>query len=640
LKHPVVYEYLIHFICKFVSGNSSLKVRPLKSQSNTNSKYCNMKKSTLFMLALCISVMAVAQTKYARVPVQSAPARAIKNQQVATQPVNPVANSKSVQEFTIGDSQYDMQTNASMGPRHKVYPDGTMAGTWIRGFDSPGRGSGYNYYDGSAWGAIPTARIENDRTGWPSYAQLGTAGEIVVAHLNDGLKISTRAVRGTGSWTESVLMGPTGATDLSWPRMITNGATYNNVHILATSYELFQGLNYALFYYRSLDGGATWDKSAVILPQLTSADYDGFNGDEYEWGTPHGDTIYFAVSGPWVDTFIMKSNDNGETWTKIPVLSNANRKLATGVTEVKPFASSDGSVAVEMDNTGILHMAFGIGGGYMAASTKYIYINKNGLVYWNSTMPMVKDSLVLDTLAAHGQLLGYVSDGPNPGDTIIGAPSYRVGLASFPQISVDAYNNKYFLWSAVSPGNPSPDPLNYRHLNGRAWFAGKANMTPITDLNSGFQYIFTEFVYPAMAKYVRNNNLSVIYQTSNQPGSNIVSTTISVHTVNIDDRIIPVSTFWPTSVGDHGVQTGNQVSQNYPNPACAVTHFRISLVSPCDVTLSVSGITGIRVMEISKGMMTAGSHDLTLDTSQLAPGIYLYTVTMGTDKVTRKMVVQ
>jgi hypothetical protein len=28
-------------------------------------------------------------------------------------------------------------------------------------------------------GGIPSARIENDRTGWPSYAPYGASGEIV-----------------------------------------------------------------------------------------------------------------------------------------------------------------------------------------------------------------------------------------------------------------------------------------------------------------------------------------------------------------------------------------------------------------------------------------------------------------------------
>ena len=511
-----------------------------------------MKKITVLLLALLCTSMLIAQSKFAKVPLQMVPANAIKNQLTPSQPGNVTANSKATLEDIIGNTWYDMQTNGAIDPRLTVYPDGSMAGVWIRGTtNSNDRGTGYNYYNGTTWAPEPTARIENDRTGWPSYAPLGPTGEIVIAHLNDGLKISSRTIKGQGTWNQSVFMGPTGATDISWPRIITNGTNHNSIHMLATTYVTYQGLTpYALLYYRSLDAGQTWDKLHVILPQLTSADYDGFNGDEYAWGTPHGDTIYFAVSGPWLDTFIMQSNDNGNTWNKIPVLSNANKKLPAGTTEVLPFASSDGAVAVEMDNSGVFHVAFGIGGGSMTGGTKYITINANGLVYWNSTMPMVKDSLDLDTLEAHGQLLGAVYNGPNPGDTIVAAPSYRVGLSSFPQISVDNYNNLYFLWSAVTPGNPSPDPFNYRHIWGRAKFHDKSVMTDMTDLNGGVMYLFNEFVYPTMAKRILNDKLEVIYQSAPEPGSNIVDATIAAHECKIEHRQIPGSTFWPTGISN------------------------------------------------------------------------------------------
>ena len=41
-------------------------------------------------------------------------------------------------------------------------------------------------------------------------------------------------------------------------------------------------------------------------------------------------------------------------------------------------------------------------------SGRVYYPFTDGLIYWNSTMPLLNDSLDLDTLDAHGQLLGYV----------------------------------------------------------------------------------------------------------------------------------------------------------------------------------------------------------------------------------------
>jgi hypothetical protein len=591
-----------------------------------------MKKFTLIMMVICISVMAMAQSKYAKMPVQSMPAKAIKNQMMPAQSANPITNSKAVLEDVIGTTYYDMQTNGAIDTRITVYPDGTMGGVWTRGTaNSSERGTGYNYNNGTSWEPAPTVRIENDRTGWPSYAPLGPTGEIVIAHLNDGLKVSKRTVKGQGTWDQSVIMGPAGATDISWPRIMTNGPSNNYIHMITSTYVAYQGLDLAYLYYRSLDGGLTWDKNGVILPQMTSADYDGFNGDEIAWGTPHGDTIYFMISGPWVDTFIMTSSDNGDNWTKIPILSNANKKLPSGTTEVAPFTMSDGSCAVEMDKSGVLHAAFGIGGGYMTGSTKYIYVNMNGLVYWNSTMPMVKDSLDLATLEADGQLVGWVSDGPGPGDTIVAAPSYRVGLTSFPQISVDDWNNIYFLWSAVAPGNPDPTPLNYRHLNGRAKFHDKSQMTDIVDFNPGFMYIFSEYVYPSMAKNIMNDKLAVIYQTSGWPGSNLVDPLIPSHECNMEYREIPGSAFWPTGIEKNPATKIDPVSLNFPNPVQSVTRFNVTLDKPANVIIEVSNVMGQKIMSMDKGLVNAGVQQYTIDATQLAAGVYFYSVKINSE---------
>jgi hypothetical protein len=335
----------------------------------------------------------------------------------------------------------------------------------------------------------------------------------------------------------------------------------------------------------------------------------------------------------------MKSTDNGNTWTKIPVLSNANKKLSPSVQNVLPFTNSDGACAVEMDHNGVIHMAFGIGGGYMSGGTKYIYVNKNGLVYWNSTMPMVTDSLDLDTLEAHGQLLGYVSDGPNPGDTIVGAPSYRVGLSSFPQLTVDPFNNVYAVWSAVTPGNPSPDPYNYRHTWARIKFHDHASWTDMKDMNSGVLYMFQEFVYPSMARSLKNGKLQVIVQTSEQPGSNVVDTSIPAHDCNMIAFEVDPAELFPAGINDNKINI-NTVAQNYPNPAKGMTNIRVYLTRATDVNLTVTNITGAKIMESAKGMINAGTHDFSLDLSTLSPGIYFYTVTMGFEKVTKKMIVQ
>jgi hypothetical protein len=623
-----------------------------KRFNQLNSKI--MKTFTIGILVICMGMMAMGQSRMnaaseSRLK-RSVPAVTADFTGLPLQVNSVVPHSKSALETTLGGSRYDMQTNQAISNRICLFPDGTMSAVWTQGFTDPNyadRGTGYNYFDGTSWSPAPTSRIENLRTGWPCIQPVNGNGEIIICHRSGTaeLVVETRPVKGTGAWTTSTIQPPSGASGLGWQRIMTSGPTNNFVHMIvittptASGGTAYQGLDPALLYYRSPDGGNTWDKEAVILPQLTSADYDGFAGDIYAWGTPHGDTIYFAVGAPYSDTFIMKSNDNGNTWTKIPVLSNANKKIPAAITDLPPWKSADGSMAVEMDHSGIIHLAFGVGGGVITAGTKYITGNFNGLVYWNTTMPMLQDSLNLDTLDAHGQLLAYVSDGPNPGDTLMDVPFYRVALTSFPQITVDDYNNIYFLWSAATPGNPDPNNMNYRHIFGRSLCNGYASMSPVVDLNSDFIYIFQEYVYEALAKTMLNNELQLIYQTSSQPGSNIASTTIPIHDVTIEHRTVAASLFWWDGIKETAFPAKFIVSQIYPNPAKGQAGFDLTIVSASKVSIEISNIAGEQLITVDKGVVPAGKQNITLDVSRLAPGIYFYTVRVNGDSVTRKMVV-
>jgi len=614
-----------------------------------------MKKTLLFIIALMFGVALMAQTlKYSNprhLKGQAVPEAIVDNPLLPQQTLNTLTQSKAALEDVLGETRYDAQSNASIDNRLVVWPDGSISAAWTKAQLETGyadRGTAYNYFNGTAWGAAPTQRIETIRTGWPTMDKWNGNGEIVIAHQSGTapMTVNTRPVKGTGTWTQTLFTNPLPTLGLLWPRVMTSGPTNNYVHLLALTAPTanagvkYMGMDGCLLYYRSLDGGATWDKNAVILPSMDSINHDAFSGDTYAWGTPHGDTIYFGVCGPWTDAFIMKSNDNGNTWTKIPVLSNANKKLPAGTTDVAPFYSGDGAVAVEMDRSGVIHMAFGKGGGYMSASSKYIYVNVNGLIYWNTTMPMVQDSLILDSLDAHGNLLAYVFDGPNPGDTIVAAPSYRVALSSHPQFSVDAYNNIYCLYNAVTPGNPSADPYNFRHMWGRAKFHDKGVWTDMIDLNSNILYMFYEFAFSNMAKQVINNNLHVIYQTSTQPGSAVQVTTIAVHDNSYEHRVIPVSTFWPTGIGNNQGISRNEVSQNFPNPAHGLTSFNVSLDKPANVVIEVSNIMGQKVMVMDKGVVNSGAQKFSVDCSQLNSGIYFYTVKINGESYTHKMIVE
>lgn len=617
-----------------------------------------MKKMLLFAIMIAIGISAMAQSR----PVQISKAlrdvklpvpTAIDNQVVASQSVNVLVNSDAVMDDVIGASRYDMQSNGAIANNRLImFPDGTVSAVWTYAMADPGyadRGTGYNYHNGTQWGDVPTERLETIRTGWPSVHPWGSGGEMVISHNSTvNLVMLTRPAKGTGTWTETLITpAPTGATGLIWPRVVTNGPNDQYIHILVVTTPVanggvaYQGLDGAVIYYRSLDGGATWDKQGEILPGMTSADALGFTGDSYAWAEPKGDTLAFVYGDDWNDTFLMWSPDNGNTWTKTMIVENFYKMEPSG--NVTPnFPTCDGTVAAAIDHDGIVHVAFGRMRAKGDADGRKYYPWTDGLVYWNSTMPAIDTTILTDInlLFDEGLLIGYVVD-PGTGDTLINFPKYYTSLSAFPQIVIDESNNIYFFWSGVTVGNPSPDQYNYRHIWARPWFHDHAEWSEMVDLNESILYMFMEFAYPSIAQQIRNGEkILLLTQTSSQPGSNIKDTTIPIHDVNFEYREVDITEMIPVGLPGAATATRNAVSGNYPNPAKDVTAFNVSVGKASNVNIHVTNIMGQNVISIDKGMVNAGTYAYTLNVNDLHSGIYFITVKIGSETFTQKMIVK
>ena len=205
------------------------------------------------------------------------------------------ATIKDVEASYIGNTYFDLQSNSSSQNRIFLYDDGKIGATFTYGMNYAAfldRGTGYNFFNGISWNPYPLQRIENDRTGWPSYSPWGINGEINVAHYSStstgGLAIYGRTTKGSGAWSSNILHGPLTNAELLWPRSTTAGIDNSVLHVIALTMPLanggviYQGQDGALVYSRSANGGQTWDIQNVIIPGMGSAFYTGFQGDTYE----------------------------------------------------------------------------------------------------------------------------------------------------------------------------------------------------------------------------------------------------------------------------------------------------------------------------------------------------------------------
>jgi hypothetical protein len=232
-----------------------------------------------------------------------------------------ISFSQSV-ETVIGTTTYDLQTAASVAPR-VIKNGGTLSAIWTYSNEMSlfnDRGTGYNYFNGTTWGPNPAARIENVRTGWPSL--LNALGqEFVIAHDgSSGLKMSKRTSIGSGTWTYSDIPNPTGK-DLLWPRAVSGGANGQSIHFITVTEPvtlggtIYNGIDGALLYYRSTNAGVAWDIQAIQLPGSEVGANPFLDQDNYSIFA-RGDEIIVGVFNAVFDTYVLRSSDNGNTWTK------------------------------------------------------------------------------------------------------------------------------------------------------------------------------------------------------------------------------------------------------------------------------------------------------------------------------------
>jgi len=320
------------------------------------------------------------------------------------------SKSSSFPSEVIGYTTYDLQSNGSVQNRLDVHDDGTISAGWTmsKEFNTTysDRGTGYNYFDGTSWInqiVQPTDqvdRIETSRVGWASVFGLGNGEERVITH-STSLNVLNQASRtsiGTGAWTDANI----GEFYMIWNRSVAGGLDGNTIHMIALtepmgtgwSGSLYNGLNGALLYFRSQDGGAIWDIDTMQLPTMDTAHFLGFSADDYAISAK-GETVVVAYFNDWGDSFIVKSTDNGDSWTNTTFLNFPHDKYAIdegldldsdGVLD--QVYSTDNSGALIIDDQGMAHVFYGImmyADDDLSDGSSSWFPLTNGIAYWNES---------------------------------------------------------------------------------------------------------------------------------------------------------------------------------------------------------------------------------------------------------------
>jgi len=568
--------------------------------------------------------------------------------------INPtVANPEFVPvETDLMISKFDLYTNSMVSNRFTQFDDGTMAAVTTRGVipdgSWPDRGTGYNYFNGTNWGPLPSQRIESARTGWPSIAQWGESGEIVIAHLNSGMRICTRPVKGTGLWDEHTIFGPPEAPDLSWPRIVSAGENHNTVHMFSNSYEAYAGQPTALLYGKTTDGGFTWDPPHIILEGMGIDYYTEISADDYAMAA-RGNTVVLLVTGPFHDMFLMKSEDNGDNWEKILIWEHPypmwdwNTSLTTDT-----LYTQDNSAFVALDKYGKAHVVFGISRVmHEAAGTTYNFFpGTDGIGYWNEYMGQIPehpdnphktmDPAYLEEL---GMLIGWTQDVNNNGtiDFLDDIYSYRqLGISTMPTIVIDDNDVIYVAFSSTTESYNNTI-YNLKHIWVRTSPDLGTTWGDFTEITSDINHIFDEIIHPHFADGTQPNHVSLYFNIDYDPGLGYDGDHDPV-----DNRIVcsKVTKGEIVSVEETQVMGPPVVTGCYPNPASSETSVKLNLIQSAHASVEVYNVNGQLVKEINPVWYTRGVHELTIDLKGFNPGIYLTKTIIGNETYSSKLLVE
>lgn len=586
----------------------------------------------------------------------------------------------SVQGYTLkilDTTYYDLQTNTAVGNRLTYNKgDNALAAVWTLGPVAahpgfPTRGTGYSYglNKGSGTWSVSVQREENDRTGWPSIMITSQGKELNVAHNTNvsNLHLIDRLTAGGGSWNQSTATLASTATGGNlWARAVVGGTNGQSIHMIsltapvANSGAIYKGQDGALLYSRSLDQGATWP---ILHKDFTglidSSGYLGWGGDNYAIDSK-GDTIAIALGGFDVDVVLLKSVDNGTTWTKT-VIDTFPIKKYDSVTMTTDYDndgtpdtinSNDGSMAVLIDNNGKCHVWWGAmrvlctnpGSGSNQGLSYFPYTD--GLYYWNEVTQGTPTMIAscMDVNPANGQI-----DIPS-GGVPFSIGSYFKSLSSFPNAAIDASGKLFLSYASLAEGTDDGNSKCYRHTflmrsddGGATWMQAK-DIVDSTWQGSGSSGLFLEGVYCDLLRDA-DNNVHLTYQRDSYAGHSLSGATPGDTDPSNKNNIseicylqVPINYLF-VGVNEKENDLAKYVSV-YPNPASSYTSVSIQIAKPEKVMVNVYDVVGKEVSSFNNELTIAGTHTLNINTDKLSSGVYFVKTTVGAQSVTNKLIIE
>ncbi|MEO8169127.1 MAG: T9SS type A sorting domain-containing protein, partial [bacterium] len=177
-----------------------------------------------------------------------------------------------------------------------------------------------------------------------------------------------------------------------------------------------------------------------------------------------------------------------------------------------------------------------------------------------------------------------------------------------------------------STGFNNNDIFIVQSNNGGATWSTPRNLTNTRGLDERFV---------SVAPWNEPGKVNLVWQEDPQAGGNIIGDPGA--TVNRTRQVFLKTTLTDVRIEDLLPQRF-ELSQNYPNPFNPATKIQYRLPFGADVNLTVYNTLGQQVATLVNGYRTAGSYEADFTGSNLASGVYYYTLRAGSFTQTKKMI--
>lgn len=638
----------LHF---FIPLQQSLKLLLLN--------YISMKKVLLFVFVALFATTGFAQQKLSLKDALKNPVKKhVQPRLEAAQSSSAVnflplkaASLMAIEETEIGQTTYDWATNCGLRNQVTTWSDGMINAVYTKSAETgfADRGTGMATFDGTEW-AVINGKIEPNRTGWGSVAKYGENGLVIAAHTASGVDIFTTDDRtGNGTWVQHTLPS---SVAIAWPRVSTSGPNNSIIHVLAGFDAEYMGQTSPILYFRTSDGGETWDFSERVLEQLDANHSPGYGSDTYCFiETTENNRISFIVADGWSDGLCLYSDDNGETWESITFFDHPDPFTSLG--ENIMFYPRWVSGAWDANNK--LHIAYEYNATTGEFTSGSYYPGLGGVAYWNQDMPVADSAYINQNLHSTSyfysdatgtmpnEYIGYLPPMDEEGNlidpyeaggifiedlTLHG--SYNCGIVAMPSLIIDkATGNICVIFVALHQLTDDGSGNSFYRVFARGSKNGGESWEPMVLLTQGFMHQYSECVFPAASATVVDGKVTFIVQIDTEIGTFVQSDESTA-----DDNYY--SAFTIDLVQDViGINEHNQIAETiemeiYPNPVKEFAN--IALDKEAEVTIYNAVGQSVKTFHHNGGIVN-------VDLSNLETGVYFVTANSGNAINTQKFIV-